>query len=118
MSAESVTTGSQQVAVIGAGSWGTALALVAARNRHAVRLWAREPEVAHQINATHRNPYYLTDIELPENLRATDSLAEALDGTGFVLIVVPSHATRQVVEQMRPYLSAQQTLVSATKGIE
>ncbi len=118
MSAEPVTTESQQVAVIGAGSWGTALALVAARNRHAVRLWAREPEVAHQINATHRNPYYLTDIELPENLRATDSLAEALDGAGFVLIVVPSHATRQVVEQMRPYLSAQQTLVSATKGIE
>jgi len=118
MSAESVTTESPQVAVIGAGSWGTALALVAARNRHAVRLWAREPEVAHQINATHRNPYYLTDIELPENLRATDSLAEALDGAGFVLIVVPSHATRQVVEQMRPYLSAQQTLVSATKGIE
>jgi glycerol-3-phosphate dehydrogenase (NAD(P)+) len=118
MSAESVTTESQQVAVIGAGSWGTALALAAARNRHAVRLWAREPEVAHQINATHHNPYYLTDIELPENLRATASLAEALDGVGFVLIVVPSHATRQVVEQMRPYLSAQQTLVSATKGIE
>lgn len=118
MSAEPVTTESQQVAVIGAGSWGTALALVAARNRHAVRLWAREPEVAHQINATHRNPYYLTDIELPENLRATASLAEALDGAGFVLSVVPSHATRQVVEQMRPYLSAQQTLVSATKGIE
>ncbi|HKQ07367.1 MAG TPA: NAD(P)H-dependent glycerol-3-phosphate dehydrogenase [Blastocatellia bacterium] len=118
MSAEPVTTESQQVAVIGAGSWGTALALVAARNRHAVRLWAREPEVAHQINATHRNPYYLTDIELPENLHATDSLAEALDGAGFVLIVVPSHATRQVVEQMRSYLSVQQTLVSATKGIE
>jgi glycerol-3-phosphate dehydrogenase (NAD(P)+) len=118
MSAESVTAESEQVAVIGAGSWGTALALVAAHNRHAVRLWAREPEVAQQINATQRNPYYLTDIELPENLRATDSLAEALDGAGFVLIVVPSHATRQVVEQMRPYLSAQQTLVSATKGIE
>ncbi|MFL6275762.1 MAG: NAD(P)H-dependent glycerol-3-phosphate dehydrogenase [Blastocatellia bacterium] len=118
MSSESVTAESEQVAVIGAGSWGTALALVAAHNRHAVRLWAREPEVAQQINATQRNPYYLTDIELPENLRATDSLAEALDGAGFVLIVVPSHATRQVVEQMQPYLSAQQTLVSATKGIE
>ncbi|HEY9231413.1 MAG TPA: NAD(P)H-dependent glycerol-3-phosphate dehydrogenase [Blastocatellia bacterium] len=113
-----MTTEPQRVAVIGAGSWGTALALVAARHRHAVRLWAREPEVALQINPTRRNPYYLSDVELPENLRATSSLAEALDGASFVLIVVPSHAARQVVEQMRPFLNSQQTLVSATKGIE
>jgi glycerol-3-phosphate dehydrogenase (NAD(P)+) len=118
MTAESLTTEPQRVAVIGAGSWGTALALVAAHNRHAVRLWAREPEVALQINATRRNPYYLSDVKLPENLRATSSLAEALDGARFVLIVVPSHAARQVVEQMRPFLNSQQTLISATKGIE
>ncbi|HJQ24965.1 MAG TPA: NAD(P)H-dependent glycerol-3-phosphate dehydrogenase [Blastocatellia bacterium] len=118
MAAESPTSESPRVAVIGAGSWGTALALVAARNRHAVRLWAREPEVAAQINAARRNPYYLSDFELPDNLRATVSLDEALDGAGFVLLVVPSHAAREVVEQMRPHLNAQQTLISATKGIE
>lgn len=109
---------SQRIAVIGAGSWGTALAAVAARNRHAVRLWAREPEVAEGINTSHRNPYYLMDYELPGTLRATTSLAEAIDGAGFVLIVLPSHAVRQVVEQMRPFLSTQQTLISATKGVE
>jgi glycerol-3-phosphate dehydrogenase (NAD(P)+) len=107
-----------RVAVIGAGSWGTALALVAARNRHEVVLWAREPEVAAEINAAHRNPYYLAEIELPEKLRATVSLAEALAGASFVLIVVPSHAVREVIAEMRAYLDPQQTLVSATKGVE
>lgn len=118
MSGEPLTTEAPRIAVIGAGSWGTALAAVAARNRHAVRLWAREPEIAEGINATHRNPYYLADFELPENLRATTSLAEAIDGVGFVLIILPSHAVREVVEQMRPFLTAQQTLISATKGVE
>src|ERR1700754_1348603 len=116
MSAEVPDNDSQRIAVIGAGSWGTALALVAARNRHTVRLWAREPEVAAGINASHRNPYYLADFDLPENLRATTSLAEALDGASFVLIVVPSHAVREVVEQMCPLLTERQTLISATKG--
>jgi glycerol-3-phosphate dehydrogenase (NAD(P)+) len=118
MSADSPTAAAQRVAVIGAGSWGTALALVAARNGHAVQLWAREPEVAQGINAAHRNPYYLTDFELPANLCATTSLAQALDGAAFALIVVPSHAVREVFEQMRPFLGPQQTLISATKGVE
>jgi glycerol-3-phosphate dehydrogenase (NAD(P)+) len=118
MSDEPPTNEAQRIAVIGAGSWGTALAQVAAHNHHAVRLWAREPEIAEGINAARRNPYYLADFELPENLRATTSLAEAIDGVGFVLIVLPSHAVREVVEQMRPFLSAQQTLISATKGVE
>src|ERR1043166_5927835 len=118
MSGESAITEAQRIAVIGGGSWGTALALVAARNRHPVRLWAREPEVAEGINATHRNPYYLEGVELPENLRATTSLAEALDGANFVLIVVPSHAVRAVIELMRPHLNERQTLISATKGVE
>jgi glycerol-3-phosphate dehydrogenase (NAD(P)+) len=108
MSGELPITESQRIAVIGAGSWGTGLAAVA----------AREPKVALSINAARRNPYYLTDFELPENLRATTSLAEALDGAAFVLLVVPSHAVREMVEQMRPYLSEPQTLVSATKGVE
>ena len=118
MPADSPPVAAQRIAVIGAGSWGTALALVAARNGHVVRLWAREPEVAEGVNVAHRNPYYLTDFELPENLRATTSLAEALDAAAFALIVVPSHAVREVLDQMRPLLSQQQTLISATKGVE
>ena len=118
MSGELPSLEPERVAVIGAGSWGTALALVAARNRHQVCLWAREPEVAEGINAAHRNPYYLSDFELPEELRATTSFAEVLDDARFVLIVVPSHAVREVIEQMSPFLAPDQILVSATKGVE
>jgi glycerol-3-phosphate dehydrogenase (NAD(P)+) len=108
----------KRIAVIGAGSWGTALAMVAAHNQHDVRLWAREVEVADSIQAVHKNPYYLSDIVLPENIRATTSLEEALAGTHFVLIVVPSHAMREVVTRMRDYLSEDTVIVSATKGVE
>lgn len=108
----------RRVAVIGAGSWGTALAIAAARNRHQVRLWAREPEVARTIEAEHRNPFYLSDFELPSNIHATTSPKEAVQGADFALIVVPSHAMRGVVEQMRDYLDEGMVLVSATKGVE
>ncbi len=109
---------SKRVAVIGAGSWGTALALVAARNRHQVTLWAREPEIARGIAATHRNPFYLSDIELPDNISATTSVQAALAGCDFVLVVVPSHAMREVVGGMRPHFDKSRVLVSATKGVE
>lgn len=109
---------SKQVAVIGAGSWGTALALVAAHNHHQVTLWAREPEIARGIEATRRNPFYLSDIELPGNIRATTSIEEALVGCDFALVVVPSHAMREVVDGMRPHFDRSVVLVSATKGVE
>jgi glycerol-3-phosphate dehydrogenase (NAD(P)+) len=108
----------QPVAVIGAGSWGTALAIVAARNLHEVTLWAREPEVVSHITADRRNPFYLSDCELPENIRATSSLEEALRGASSILIVVPSHAFREMIEQMRPFINSQMMIVSATKGVE
>jgi glycerol-3-phosphate dehydrogenase (NAD(P)+) len=108
----------KRVAVIGAGSWGTALALVAARNGHQVTLWAREPEIARGIQTERRNPFYLSDIRLSENIRGTTSLEEALDGCDFALIVVPSHAMREVVRGMRQHLDPSLVLVSATKGVE
>ncbi|HWN97739.1 MAG TPA: NAD(P)H-dependent glycerol-3-phosphate dehydrogenase [Blastocatellia bacterium] len=109
---------SKRVAVIGAGSWGTALALVAARNRHQVTLWAREPEVARGISSARRNPFYLSEFELPDNIRATTSIEEALAGCDFVILVVPSHAMREVVRGMQSHLNASLVLVSATKGVE
>ena len=108
----------QPLAVIGAGSWGTALAIVAARNGHEVTLWAREPEVVSRITADRRNPFYLSDCELPENVRATSSLEEALRGASSILIVVPSHAFREMMEQMRPFINSDMMIVSATKGVE
>jgi len=118
MAGEAIQPEQKRVAVIGAGSWGTALAMIAARNRHEVRLWAREHEVASGINQYHRNPYYLSDFDLPENIFATTSIEDALERADFVLIVVPSHAMREVVTRMRASLGSDQVIVSATKGVE
>ena len=69
-----------RIAVLGAGSWGTALACVLARNGHDVRLWARRPELADQINKRSTNALYLPDVPLPTTIQATSDLATALDG--------------------------------------
>jgi glycerol-3-phosphate dehydrogenase (NAD(P)+) len=107
-----------RVAVIGAGSWGTALALVAARNRHQVSLWAREPEVATEINRSRRNPFYLSDFDLPDSIRATTSLEDAVQEARFAILVVPSHAMREMAERLRPHLTPEMILISAAKGVE
>lgn len=108
----------KRVAVIGAGSWGTALSLVAARNQHSVTLWAREREVAEGINRARRNPFYLSDIELPKNIHATSNVEEAIEGADFALLVVPSHAMREMVSRILPALTSETVLVSAAKGVE
>jgi glycerol-3-phosphate dehydrogenase (NAD(P)+) len=109
--------GSRRIAVIGAGSWGTALAMAAARNQHHVMLWAREPEVASAINQAHRNPLYLSDFDL-ENIRATTNIEEAIDAADFALLVVPSHAMREIISRLLPFLNNRVVLVSAAKGVE
>ncbi len=116
MAAEAVP-GSRRIAVIGAGSWGTALAMIAARNQHHVVLWAREPEVASAVNQAHRNPLYLSDFDL-ENIRATTNIEEAIEAADFALLVVPSHAMREIISGVRPSLNDKVVLVSAAKGVE
>ena len=90
-----------RVAVIGAGSWGTALALVLAEAGHEVVLWARTPEVARAINEEHRNPRYLSDYRLPSAIRATAEYAAACDGAEAVVVVTPSAALRSVAADLR-----------------
>lgn len=104
-------------AVIGAGSWGTALAAVLC-DKGPVRIWARHAEVAEGINREHRNPSYQSDMALPANLRATTDLAEALTGADLVCVVVPSHAMRQVMANAGDLLRPGVPIVSASKGIE
>jgi glycerol-3-phosphate dehydrogenase (NAD(P)+) len=118
MIADPAAPESKRIAVIGAGSWGTALAIVAARNQHKVKLWAREREVATEINRARINPFYLSAFELPHNIQATTSVEDAIDGAHFALLVVPSHAMREIVEQLRPCLRSELVLVSAAKGVE
>jgi glycerol-3-phosphate dehydrogenase (NAD(P)+) len=107
-----------KLAVIGSGSWGTALALAAARNAHDVWLWARRAEVAEELARTRVNAQYLPGVALPPNVTPTTSLRSALDGAAVVVTVVPSHGARAIYREMRPYLSQRMVLVSATKGIE
>lgn len=108
----------REVAVIGAGSWGTALALVAARGGNRVRLWAHSPEVAALLRDERHNSIYLPGPKLPDAIAPTNDLAEALSGAEIVLTVVPSHVFREICVQMLPHLDSRMILVSATKGIE
>lgn len=110
-----MTTGT--VAVVGAGSWGTTVASILA-GRAATTLWARSPELAQRINETHQNTTYLDGVTLPESLRATGSLAEAVEGAQVVLMAVPSHGFREVLGQAASSLSPGAAVVSLTKGIE
>ncbi|MCA9610124.1 MAG: NAD(P)-dependent glycerol-3-phosphate dehydrogenase [Myxococcales bacterium] len=105
-------------AVLGAGSWGTALAKLLADNGHQVRLWCRRREQAEAIDAARENEAYLPGFELPPNLRATSDLAGALDGVGLVLSVVPTHGLRAVLEEAGPLLPEDAPVLSCTKGIE
>jgi glycerol-3-phosphate dehydrogenase (NAD(P)+) len=106
------------VAIIGAGSWGTALALVAARGGNRVRLWAHSPEVAALLRGERHNSIYLPGATLPDAIEPTDDLAEALSGAEIVVTATPSHVCREIYTQMLPHLHAQMILASATKGIE
>lgn len=105
------------VAVLGAGSFGTCLALLCARD-HDVAIWARDPELAESINRQRRNPRYLSHVEVPEGVRATANLEEALEGRELVICAVPSHGVRDVIARAAPYLPDHAILLSTVKGIE
>lgn len=106
------------VAVAGAGSWGTALAMVLADNGHEVRLWGHREELMQEINETRMNSRYLPGVELPDGIRASASLESALQGAEHILLVVPTKAYRDVLRQIRPILSSPVTFIHASKGIE
>ena len=108
----------RRVAVIGAGSWGTALADCLARNGHRVRIWSHETEVADSITARHCNDAYLPGVELHGDLHATTDYSELLAGAEIVVSVSPSEFVRGTVEAARPFIEDAPLLVSASKGLE
>ena len=109
---------SRRIAVIGAGSWGTALADCLARNGHRVRIWSHESEVADSITARHRNEAYLPGVELHGDLHATTDHSEALAGAEILVSVSPSEFVRATVEAARRHIEGRPLLVSASKGLE
>ena len=108
----------RRVAVIGAGSWGTALAALLAKKGREVRLWAFEPEVAEEIQGLGENRTYLPDVKLPLNLECTADLETALSGAGVVLSVSPSQFVGSVMSEAVAYMEEDVLVVSASKGIE
>ena len=105
-------------AVLGGGSWGTALAVHLARADHAVRLWARDPGFVEELRGARVNARYLPGVPLPEAIAPTASLEEAVGGARFVVIAIPSHGLRAVVHDAAPVFREDAVLVSAAKGIE
>ena len=106
------------VAIMGAGSWGTTLAKVFADAGNTVTLWARRAELAEQIQDTRANPDYLPDIRLPESVVATHYAERALDSAAIVIFAVPSQTMRDNLEAWTPLLPSDSTLVSISKGVE
>ncbi|RPF55759.1 NAD(P)H-dependent glycerol-3-phosphate dehydrogenase [Aquisalibacillus elongatus] len=107
-----------QVAVIGAGSWGTALAMVLADNQHEVRLWSHRQDQVDEINQERMNKKYLPEINLPNQLTAYADLQSAVQNAEAILLVVPTKAIREVCRQIRPFLNSNQIIIHASKGIE
>ncbi|MDP1569541.1 MAG: NAD(P)H-dependent glycerol-3-phosphate dehydrogenase [Vicinamibacterales bacterium] len=104
--------------VLGAGSWGTALAVHLAQVGHDVRLWGRDEAFVADLSRRRANAVYLPDITFPASLTPTASLPDALAGVDLVVVAVPSHGLRQVLRQGRAHVSRTAVVVSATKGLE
>jgi len=106
------------VAVVGAGAWGTALAIHLASTGADVRLWCLEQDLAQMIGERSENPVYLPGAPIPEQVVATTSLEEAVFSAKLVLAVVPTQHSRSVLEEVRPFLAADTMVILANKGVE
>ncbi len=106
------------IAVIGGGSWGTALSIALSGIGHKVTLWAYENEVVEGVNGRRENKLFLPGIAIPERVTASGNLSEAIRGADMVLSVMPSHVCRSIYERMLPFLNPDKILISATKGLE
>lgn len=110
--------GVERIAVLGAGSWGTALAFVLAENGHDVRIWGHRQQVIDQINETHKNEKYLPGVELPHQIKGFTSLEKAIEGVETLILAVPTKAIREVLQQLKSLTDELFTIVHVSKGIE
>ena len=112
-----MTQKKHNAAILGGGSFGTAMASILAANGHSVSLWVRDPETAAAINIDRENSRYLPGAELPEGVTATDNLEEALTHVSMVFVAIPSKAFAEVLEQARQWVPDDTLVISCTKGI-
>jgi glycerol-3-phosphate dehydrogenase (NAD(P)+) len=109
---------SRQIAVLGAGGWGSALAVHLSRGGHATVLWGRDPALVADMRTRRANAIYLPDVMLPPGLRVTSDLDEAVSAATCIVAAVPSHGTRAVLRRAAPRVQPGAVVVSATKGLE
>ncbi|MBI4744500.1 MAG: NAD(P)H-dependent glycerol-3-phosphate dehydrogenase [Actinobacteria bacterium] len=107
-----------KIAVIGAGSWGTAIAALLARKNYTVKLWGRDESLINEISAYHKNPRYLTDLSIPSSVTATNNMEEALLNVNIVVLAVPSHTVRSIISSIKDILKPNMLIISLAKGIE
>lgn len=107
-----------RLTVLGAGSWGTTLAAILAGKGYEVGLWARSGSLAASIKEKFENETYLPGVRLSKNITPTNSLEEALRGSGLVVCAIPSHGIRDIFSTARRFMEAGSVIVSAAKGIE
>lgn len=108
----------EKVTVLGAGSWGTALAMVLANNEHDCLLWSHREDQATEITTNHTNKKYLPETILPTNLNATSDFQQAIQHANVIVIAVPTKAIREVCQNMLPFLAEKKLFVHVSKGIE
>lgn len=109
---------SQRVAVLGAGSWGTSLAVHLGRVGHDIRLWGRDAALVADMTSRRANAVYLADINFPATLQPTDSLPTALEDSRTIILAVPSHGLRHVLRAASSFVANDALVVSAVKGLE
>jgi len=108
----------KKISIIGAGSFGTAIAVVLGKSGYTITIWAREKEVVDGINQKRFNPEYISDVELPESVNASYTIKETVHDTDMVVFATPSHTLRDVAGKAKPYLTGNEIIVSVAKGIE
>jgi len=113
-----MNTDNHSIAVLGTGSWGTALAILFAKNGETTALWGRDETHINEMQANSSNARYLPDIPFPEQLRPVSQLESTLSSARDILLVVPSHAFPEMLLKIKPFLKPQHRLMWATKGFE
>ena len=108
----------KKISIIGAGSFGTAIAVVLGHSGYSITIWAREAEVVEGIKKMGFNPEYISDVELPESVNASHSIEETLKDTDMIVFATPSHAIREVAKKCREFVTGDEIIVSVAKGIE
>lgn len=108
----------QKIAVLGPGSWGTALSQVLAENGHEVTIWGNDPAQIYEIDHYHTNRHYLPDLKIPENIHATTDLTQALKNVDAILFVVPTKAIRAVAKKVAAVVENKPVIIHASKGLE